>query len=183
MARHSHWHNIQLTKGKADAKKAQVFSKFAKAITLAVKEGGADAAFNSKLRAAMDTAKTAGMSKDAIDRAVQRGAGGGAGADLKEVVYEAFGPGGVALVIVCVTDNATRTVAEIKHILTRRGVSLGTSGSVMWMFEKKRTQSGIGYLPKNPVAIPDSAVREALDELLAALDENEDVDAVYTNEK
>src|SRR3989338_11273287 len=110
MARHSHWHNIQLTKGKADAKKAQMFSKFVKAITVAAREGGGDPTFNVKLRVAIDAAKSVSMPKDKIDQAIERAIGGEGGDQLKEIVYEGFGPGGVAFVIVCVTDNPTRTV-------------------------------------------------------------------------
>ncbi len=137
MARHSHWHNIQLTKGKADAKKAQVFSKLARAITLAAKVGGGDVNFNFKLRVAVDSAKAVSMPKDNIERAIARGTGSGDGVALEEIVYEGFAPGGVAMLVQCVSDNRNRTVAEVKNIVTKRGGSIGASGSVMWMFEKK----------------------------------------------
>lgn len=137
MARHSHWHNIQLTKGKADAARAKAFSKFAKNITAAVKEGGADPSFNFKLRMAIDAAKAVNMPKDNIERAISRGAGGGEEANIKEVIYEGFAPGGVAVLIRCLTDNRNRTVGEIKNIVSKAGGSIGGQGSVMWMFEKK----------------------------------------------
>ena len=238
MARHSHWHNIQLTKGKADAKKAQTFSKFAKAITVAAKDGGTDPNFNFKLRMAVDAAKAVSMPKDNIDRAIERATGGDGCDQLKEVVYEGYGPGGIALIVTCVTDNSTRTVAEVKNTLSRHGGNMGASGSVMWMFDKKgmitiptkeikdrdavelavidggaqdlRTvndrlevvcevkdlaavvkvveglgikpdRSGIEYLAKDPLAA-DASVRDALDTLIEALEENNDVEAVYTNE-
>jgi YebC/PmpR family DNA-binding regulatory protein len=144
MARHSHWHNIQLKKGKADAKKANVFSKLAKNITVAAREGGGDPAFNFKLRMAVDAAKAVSMPRDNIDRAIARGAGGGKGGAIEEVVYEGFGPGGVAVLVVCLTDNRNRTVSEVKLAAAKHGGSISAGGSVMWMFEKKgvvRTKS------------------------------------------
>ncbi|TAK04278.1 YebC/PmpR family DNA-binding transcriptional regulator [Patescibacteria group bacterium] len=137
MARHSHWHNIQLKKGKADAKRAGVFSKLAKNITMAAKEGGGDASFNFKLRMAVDAAKAVNMPNDNIQRAIDRGTGGGEGAVLEEVIYEGFGPAGVALMIVCVTDNRNRTVAEVKTLASKNGGNVGASGSVAWMFDRK----------------------------------------------
>lgn len=137
MARHSHWHNIQLKKGKADAKRAGVFSKLAKNITMAAKEGGGDASFNFKLRMAVDAAKAVNMPSDNIQRAIDRGTGAGEGAALEEVVYEGFGPGGVALMVVCVTDNRNRTVAEVKTLASKNGGNVGAAGSVAWMFERK----------------------------------------------
>jgi len=137
MARHSHWHNIQLKKGKADAKKAGAFAKLAKNITVAAKDGGGDPAFNFKLRVAVEAAKAVSMPKDNIERAIQRGTGGGEGAALEEVVYEGFAPGGVAMLVVCLTDNRNRSVAEVKTAASKNGGSIGAAGSVMWMFEKK----------------------------------------------
>lgn len=137
MSKHSHWHNIQLTKGKTDAKRAQMFAKFAKSIAVAARAGGSDPSYNFKLRMAVDAAKAVSMPKENIDRAIQRGAGGEDGVDVKEVVYEGFAPGGVAFMVVCLTDNPTRTVAEVKHIVSKNVGSVGTSGSVAWMFQKK----------------------------------------------
>ena len=137
MARHSHWHNIQLKKGKADAKRAGVFSKLAKNITVAAKEGGGDASFNFKLRMAVDAAKAVNMPSDNIERAIDRGTGAGEGATLEEVTYEGFGPAGVALMIVCVTDNRNRSVAEVKTLASKNGGSVGAAGSVAWMFDRK----------------------------------------------
>lgn len=137
MSGHSHWHNIQLTKGKTDAKRAQMFAKFVKSIVVAAREGGGDPSYNFKLRMAVEAAKAVSMPRENIDRAIQRGAGGGEGMDLKVVVYEGFAPGGVAFIMTCLTDNPTRTVAEVKHIVSRHGGSIGASGSVAWMFQKK----------------------------------------------
>lgn len=137
MARHSHWHNIQLTKGKADAVRAKIFSKFAKNITAAAKEGGADSSFNFKLRMAIDAAKAVNMPKDIIEKAITRGVGGGEGEIIDEVIYEGFAPGGVAILVQCLTDNRNRTVAEVKNVVSKAGGAIGVGGSVMWMFEKK----------------------------------------------
>jgi YebC/PmpR family DNA-binding regulatory protein len=137
MARHSHWHNIQLKKGKADKKKAGVFSKLAKNITVAAKDGGGDVTFNFKLRMAVEAAKAVNMPNDNIQRAIDRGTGSGEGAALEEIVYEGFGPAGVALMIVCVTDNRNRSVAEVKTIASKKGGSVGAAGSVAWMFDRR----------------------------------------------
>ncbi len=137
MARHSHWHNIQLKKGKTDAKRANIFAKLAKNITVAAKDGGGDPAFNFKLRMAVDAAKSVSLPRENIERAIQRGTGGGEGGVLEEVIYEGFGPGGVAFLVVCLTDNRNRTVAEVKTAAAKNGGTIGAVGSVMWMFEKK----------------------------------------------
>jgi len=138
MARHSHWHNIQATKGKADARRAKDFGKLAKAITAAAKEGGGDPSFNFSLRMAMDSARLANVPKDNIDRAVARGTGEGAeGSQIESVVYEGFGPGGLAVLIQCLTDNRNRSFSEVRTVVEKNGGTLGAQGSVMWMFEKK----------------------------------------------
>jgi len=136
MSGHSHWHNIQLKKGKADARRAGAFSKLVKNITVAAREGG-DVAFNFKLRMAVDAAKGASVPKENIDRAIARGAGTEEGGMIEEIVYEGFAPGGVAMLVVCLTDNRNRSVAEVKTAATKNGGVIGVSGSVMWMFEKK----------------------------------------------
>ena len=138
MARHSHWHNIQLTKGKADARRAKSFAKLAKSLTAAAKESGGDPSFNVSLRMAMDAARAVNMPKDNIDRAIARGTGEGAGGEaIEEVVYEAFGPGGSALLIQCLTDNGNRSVTEVRTTLSKNRGTMVTQGSVSWLFEKK----------------------------------------------
>lgn len=137
MSGHSHSHNIQDVKGKADAIRANTFSKVAKGITVAAKDGGNDPTFNFKLRMAIDAAKAVNMPKDNIERAIVRGAGGGEDTNIDEVVYEGFAPGGVAILVQCLTDNRNRTVAEVKNIVSKAGGTIGAGGSVMWMFEKK----------------------------------------------
>ncbi|MBI2444592.1 MAG: YebC/PmpR family DNA-binding transcriptional regulator [Candidatus Magasanikbacteria bacterium] len=136
MSGHSKWHNIQIRKGKQDAKKANIFTKGAKLITVAAQKGG-DPAMNFSLRLAMDKARAAGLPKENIERALKRGTGELAGAArMEEIYYEAYGPGGVAILIKALTDNKNRTVSDLKHILSVSGGSLGNPGSVAWMFEQ-----------------------------------------------
>lgn len=137
MSGHSKWHNIQKRKGAVDAKRSSMFTKLAKGITVAAREGGGDPTFNFSLRVAIDAAKAANMPKDNIDKAVKRGTGEGGEAIIEEVVYEGFAPGGPAILIKCLTDNRNRTIADIKHLVSKNGGSIGGAGSVMWMFDKK----------------------------------------------
>lgn len=137
MSGHSKWHNIQKKKGAVDSKRASAFTKLAKTITVAAKQGGGDPSFNFALRVAIDNAKAANMPKDKIEKAVERGSGAGGEAELEEVMYEGFAPGGVAMMVKCLTDNRNRTVADVKTIVAKNGGTIGVSGSVMWMFEKK----------------------------------------------
>lgn len=136
MARHSHWHNIQITKGKADAKRAASFTKLAREITVAAREKGGDPEMNARLRVAIDRAREASMPKDNIERAIQRGTGEGDDGQLETLTYEAYGPGGTALVIECVTDSRNRTANDIKHLLTKHGGSLAATGSVTYLFDR-----------------------------------------------
>lgn len=137
MSGHSKWHNIQARKGKQDALRSNLFSKYSKALNVAARQGGGDPEINFSLRLMIDKARAAGMPKDNIERAIKRGTGeSSGGAQLEQVLYEAFGPGGVAILIKGNTDNKNRTVQEIKHILSGVGGSLGSSGSVQWMFEQ-----------------------------------------------
>jgi len=139
MSGHSKWHTIQKKKGAADAKRGQLFTKLAKAITVAAKTGGGgDPAFNFQLRVAIDSAKAANMPKDNIERAVKRGTGEGADTVIiEEVMYEGFGPGGVALLIHCLTDNRNRSIADVRTVMNKKGGNLGGQGSVKWMFDHK----------------------------------------------
>ncbi len=136
MSGHSKWHNIQGRKGKQDAKRSSMFSKFSKAITIAAQRGGGDPETNFSLRIAIDKSKSVSMPKDNIERAIKKGTGADGGAQIEEVYYEAFGPGGTAIIIKCLTDNKNRAVADVKHILTKNGGTMGGNGSVMWMFEQ-----------------------------------------------
>jgi YebC/PmpR family DNA-binding regulatory protein len=135
MSGHSKWHNIKIKKSKTDQQRGKVFSKLAREIIIAAKAGGGDPASNMRLRAAIDRAREASMPNDNIQRAIQRGAGGGEGASYEEVTYEGMAPGGVAVLVQVQTDNRNRTASEIRNIFTKAEGSLGAS--VGWLFEKK----------------------------------------------
>lgn len=137
MARHSHWHNIQITKGKADARKAKIFARFARLITVAAREGGGDPLFNVRLRVAIEAAKGVSMPKENIDRAVARGTGAGGEAVLEEVVYEAYAPGKIACLIACTTDNRNRTNGEVRSAVGKAGGTVAPEGSFSWIFSRK----------------------------------------------
>jgi len=137
MAGHSKWANIQHRKGAQDAKRAKVFTRYIREITVAARMGGADADANPRLRAAVTAARNVNMPKDNIERAIQRGAGGGEGASLEEIRYEGYGQGGVAILVDCMTDNRNRTVSEVRSAFTKGGGNLGESGCVAWMFQQK----------------------------------------------
>jgi YebC/PmpR family DNA-binding regulatory protein len=138
MSGHSHWATIKHKKAASDAKKGKVISKLIKQIFVTVREGGADPNANPGLRLLMQKARQAGVSKDNMDRAIARASGQGAdGIQMEEVTYEAYAPGGAALLISCVTDNKNRTTPEIRHIIEGHGGKLATSGSVAWMFKRK----------------------------------------------
>lgn len=136
MSGHSKWHNIQVKKGKADSQRAKLFTKLTKEITVAVREGGgSDPSANPRLRAAIVKAKSLSVPKDNIDRAVSRGTGGSGEGELESIVYEAYGPGGVAFIATALTDNRNRTAATVRDLFKKKGGSIGASGSVMWMFD------------------------------------------------
>jgi YebC/PmpR family DNA-binding regulatory protein len=135
MAGHSKWANIQHRKGRQDAKRGKLWTKIIREITVAARAGGADPDANPRLRMAWDKATAANMPKDNIQRAIQRGAGGADGANYEEVRYEGYGAGGAAVIIDCMTDNRTRTVAEVRHALSKHGGNLGQEGSVAFMFK------------------------------------------------
>ena len=137
MAGHSKWKQIKHYKAAADAKRGAHFTKLIREITIAAKVGGGDPGGNPRLRTAIENARAASMPKENIERAVKKGTGELEGVDYTDVMYEGFGPGGVALLISAVTDNPTRTVAEVRHKLSRGGGNLGATNSVAWMFERK----------------------------------------------
>ncbi len=135
MAGHSKWANIKHRKARQDAKRGAVFTKVIRELTVAAKEGGGVIEDNPRLRLAYEKALSANMGKDTINRAIQRGAGGQEGQNLEEVIYEGYGPEGIAVFIKTLTDNKNRTVSEIRHAFTKSGGNLGTSGSVAYMFK------------------------------------------------
>ena len=137
MAGHSKWANIKHRKGRQDAKRGKIFSVLIRELTVAAKLGGGVADDNPRLRTAVDKALAANMTKDTIERAIQRGAGGLEGENLEEVSFEGYGPGGIAIMVESMTDNNNRTVAEVRHAFTKSGGNLGTNGSVSYLFEKK----------------------------------------------
>jgi len=137
MSGHSKWATTKRAKAATDAKRAVLFTKLAKAITVAAKDKGGDPASNFSLRLAIDKAKAANMPKDNIEKAIKRGTGEIQAAAIEEIIYEGFGPGGTALIIKCLTDNKNRTVQQIKHLLAKYGGSLAGPNSVMWQFEQK----------------------------------------------
>ncbi len=134
MAGHSKWANIQHRKGAQDKKRGKLFSKLIREITVATRFGGSDETANSRLRIAVDKARASSMPKDNIERAIRRGAGELDGANYEEIRYEGYGPGGVAVMVDCMTDNRNRTVADIRHAFTKFGGNLGADGSVAYIF-------------------------------------------------
>ena len=137
MAGHSKWSNIKHRKAGQDAKRAKVFTKIIRELTVAARDGGGNLDDNPGLRTVVDKAKAAQMPKDTMERAIARGAGGQDGAELTPLTYEGYGPGGVAVLVETMTDNRNRTVAEVRHAFSRAGGNLGTDGSVAYLFEKK----------------------------------------------
>ena len=137
MAGHSKWANIKHRKARQDAKKGATFSKIIRELTVAAKEGGGVIEDNPRLRLAHEKALSANMTKDTINRAIQRGAGGQEGQNLEEVIYEGYAPGGIAVYVKTLTDNKNRTVSEVRHAFSKFGGNLGTSGSVAYLFENK----------------------------------------------
>ncbi len=137
MSGHSKWSTIKRKKAALDAKRGAVFTRLIREITVAARHGGGNPEFNPRLRLAVDTAKAANMPSDNIERAIKKGTGELEGVHYEEIVYEGYGPAGVALYIETMTDNPNRTVSDLRRALTRHGGSLGTSGSVAWQFERK----------------------------------------------
>ena len=136
MAGHSKWANIQHRKKGQDAKRGKLFTKFIREITVAARMGGPDEAANPRLRAVVEKALRANMTRDTVGRAVKRGAGTDDGSNFDEIRYEGYGPVGVAIMVDCLTDNKNRTVAEVRHAFTKSGGNLGTDGSVSYLFSK-----------------------------------------------
>lgn len=171
MSGHSKWANIQHRKGRQDAKRGKVFTKAAKEIIIAAKNGG-DPTGNPRLRAAIAAAKAVNLPKDKIEAAIRKGTGEDAGGDIAEAFYEGYGPGGIAIMVEVATDNKNRTVAEVRHLFTKHGGAMGENGSVAWMFERK----GIIAVPRADYA--EDAIMEAA--LEAGADDVIDDEDVWT---
>src|SRR5258705_1648672 len=157
MSGHSRWANIKHRKAASDAKKGKTFTRLIKEVTVAARMGGADPAMNPRLRLAIDKAYDANMPKDTIERAAKRGAGGLEGATYEEIRYEGYGVGGAAVMVDCMTDNRTRTVADVRHAFTKNGGNLGTDGSVAFLFKH------CGQFVFAPGASEDKIMEAALD--------------------
>ncbi len=141
MAGHSKWANIKHRKAAQDQKRGKIWTKLIREITVAARTGGGDPSANPRLRLAMDKAFDANMPRDTIERAIKRGSGGMEGEDYEEIRYEGYGPGGVAIMVDCMTDNRNRTASEVRHAFTKYGGNLGTAGSVSYLFTKQGTIS------------------------------------------
>ena len=137
MSGHSKWSTIKHKKGAADKKRAKIFTKLIKEITVAARMGGGDPMANPRLRHAIDSAKAQNMPKDNVDRAIKKGTGDMDGVNYEEIMYEGYGPGGVAVMVECLTDNKNRTIADVRYIFNKAGGNVGTDGCVAWMFDKK----------------------------------------------
>lgn len=171
MSGHSKWANIQHRKGRQDAKRGKVFTKAAKEIIIAAKNGG-DPSGNARLRAAIAAAKAVNLPKDKIEAAIRKGTGEDAGGDIQEGFYEGYGPGGIAIMVEVATDNKNRTVADVRHIFTKHGGTMGENGSVAWMFDRK----GVITVDKGDFT-EDAIMEKALE---AGADDVVDDDDVWT---
>ncbi len=178
MSGHSKWSTIKHKKGALDAKRGKLFSQLSKNIKIAVKEGkSGDANQNPGLRLAVEKARSANMPNENIQRAIDRGLGKSAsGAVIQEIVYEGFGPNGVGMVIIAMTDNTQRTSSNVKNILSKAGGSIGGPGSVMYMFQ--RDENG-EYQCTMPMNIDDEKLQSKLEELMDSLREDDDVEDVF----
>jgi YebC/PmpR family DNA-binding regulatory protein len=157
MAGHSKWANIQHRKGAQDKKRGKLFTKLIREVTVAARTGGAELGANPRLRVAVDKAKAQSMPKENIERAIKRGAGDLDGVDYQDVTYEGYGPGGVAVMVQCMTDNRNRTVAEVRHAFSKFGGNLGADGSVAYMFNQ------VGLLSLEPGADEERVMEIAID--------------------
>lgn len=164
MAGHSKWANIKHRKAAQDAKRGKIFTKLIREITTAARVGDADPAANPRLRAAVAAALSNNMTRDTVNRAIQRGAGGGEGAELETLIYEGYGPAGSAVMVECMTDNRNRTVSEVRHAFSKCGGNLGTDGSVSYLFSKKGV---LTFENVNEDALMDAALEAGADDVVS----------------
>ena len=178
MSGHSKWHNIQKTKGAADAKRSAAFTKIAKEIIVAVKQGGSgDPNNNSRLATVIAKAKAANMPNDNINRSIKKAAGEAGSVNYEEITYEGYGPGNLAVYVEIVTDNRNRTAAEMRHIFDKSGGNLGNSGCVGWMFDKK----GVIVIERTALMDEDEVMMQALDAGAADFVAQDDAFEIYTD--
>lgn len=183
MSGHSHFSSIKHKKAITDAKRGKIFSKLSRQISIAVREKGGDPEMNPKLRLVIEEARSFNMPKDNIERAIKRGSGELEGARLESVLFEAYGPAGIAIIIEGITDNKNRTLAEIKQILNQNGGKLVGEGGVRWMFERKVKEPGsLEWVPKQEIELGEKD-KETAKKLFEALDENDSVQEIYSNIK
>ena len=180
MSGHSKWHNIQKTKGAADAKRAQAFTKIAREMIVAVKEGGSgDPRSNSKLASVIAKAKAANMPNDNIKRTIDKALGSGSGDNYEKITYEGYGPSGVAVIVETMTDNRNRTAGEVRHLFDKYGGTLGVSGCVSWSFDRK----GVIVIDNEDEELDeDTVMMDALDSGAADFEPDEGSFTVYTAE-
>lgn len=176
MSGHSKWSKVKHQKAITDIRKGKIFSKMAKMIAIAARKGG-NPEMNPNLRIAIDKARSVNMPNDNIQRAIKRGTGESKEGQLEEITYEAYGPNGTPLIIEAITDNKNRTLSEIKHILNNFNGKLAEAGSVKYMFDKK----GEDWEPKYSTDITNENLKNQLEKLFEALDENDDVKEIYSN--
>ncbi|MGI5935420.1 MAG: YebC/PmpR family DNA-binding transcriptional regulator [Oscillospiraceae bacterium] len=177
MSGHSKWHNIQKTKGAQDAKKAKIFSKIAREIIVAVKEGGGDPDNNTRLAAAITKAKAANMPSDNIKRTIEKALGSGDSSNYENITYEGYGPGGVAVIVETTTDNRNRTASDMRHYFDKYGGKMGTTGCVSWSFDKK----GVIIIGNEDGSLDeDTVMMDVLEAGATDMEVDEDCFEVYT---
>jgi len=177
MAGHSKWANIKHKKAKMDAQKGKIYTRFSKLIIVAVRQGGPDPNSNYRLKDIIEKAKQANMPNENIVRAIKRGSGELGGGDYEEIMYEGYGPGGVAILVDATTDNRNRTAGEMRHIFDKHGGNLGESGCVAWMFEKK----GVILIEKKDDTDVDSIMMLAIDSGADDVEETDDSIEITTS--
>ena len=176
MSGHSKWHNIQAKKGKTDAARGKIFTKIGREIAMAVREGGPNPDVNGKLRDVIAKAKANNMPNDNIQRSIKKASGEGSGVEYEELSYEGYAPGGVAVMVTIVTDNRNRTASEVRHIFDKCGGSMGTSGSVSYMFDNK----GVIVIEREPGMDEDEMMMTALDAGAEDMKTQDDAFEIYT---
>ena len=177
MAGHSKWANIKHRKAAQDAKRGKVFTKLIRELVVAAKAGGPNVEDNPRLRAAVDKALGANMRRDTVDKAIARGAGAGDGENYDEITYEGYAPGGVAVLVECMTDNRNRTVGDVRYSFSKRGGNLGTDGSVAYLF---RRVGQIGFAPGvDEEALLDAALDAGADDIKSHADRSVDVETSF----